>query len=118
MYGFIKKPVTNQIKHLDFSSAIRKKNGAVLDFNRKIRPTDIASYFHTGGTTGAPKLAQHTHANEVFDAWALGHKVAEFNADATIFNGLPLFHVNGFTVTGLTPFSVGATVVIGILAGW
>jgi fatty-acyl-CoA synthase len=33
--------------------------------------TDIASYFHTGGTTGTPKLAAHTHANEVANAWMI-----------------------------------------------
>ena len=32
---------------------------------------DLAALFHTGGTTGAPKLAAHTHANEVADAWML-----------------------------------------------
>ncbi len=30
--------------------------------------TDLAAVFHTGGTTGAPKLAAHTHTNEVADA--------------------------------------------------
>lgn len=30
--------------------------------------SDLASLFHTGGTTGAPKLAAHTHTNEVTDA--------------------------------------------------
>ena len=35
------------------------------------RSADLAALFHTGGTTGAPKLAAHTHANEVADAWML-----------------------------------------------
>ena len=33
--------------------------------------TDIASYLHTGGTTGTPKLAARTHANEVANAWMI-----------------------------------------------
>ena len=37
---------------------------------RQAQPTWPA-LFHTGGTTGAPKLAAHTHANEVADAWML-----------------------------------------------
>ena len=37
---------------------------------RHIAPTDIAAYFHTGGTTGAPKLARHSHGAQVFTAWA------------------------------------------------
>ena len=32
---------------------------------------DAAGYFHTGGTTGTPKLVRHTHANQVSQAWAL-----------------------------------------------
>ena len=34
-------------------------------------PDDIASYLHTGGTTGTPKLAARTHANEVSNAWMI-----------------------------------------------
>ncbi|MEM7427556.1 MAG: AMP-binding protein, partial [Pseudomonadota bacterium] len=37
---------------------------------RRILPGDTAAYFHTGGTTGSPKLAMHTHGNQVFTAWA------------------------------------------------
>ena len=32
---------------------------------------DVASYLHTGGTTGTPKLAARTHANEVANAWMM-----------------------------------------------
>ena len=32
---------------------------------------EVAALFHTGGTTGTPKLAAHTHANEVSDAWMI-----------------------------------------------
>ena len=41
-----------------------------LASGRRIQGNDVAAYFHTGGTTGAPKLAIHTHANQVFTAWA------------------------------------------------
>lgn len=33
--------------------------------------TDLASFLHTGGTTGAPELAARTHANEITDAWMI-----------------------------------------------
>lgn len=71
---------------------------------------DIAAYFHTGGTTGVPKVAPHTHANEVYMAWALGCSGA-FLDDAVALSGLPLFHVNAVHVTGLGPFMHGTTVV-------
>ena len=28
-------------------------------------PEDLAAFVHTGGTTGAPKIAAHTHANQL-----------------------------------------------------
>ncbi|MFE3998723.1 acyl-CoA synthetase [Nocardioides sp. YIM B13467] len=70
---------------------------------------DIAAVFHTGGTTGVPKLAAHTHANQVADAWLIA---ADSTADATgeqatIFAALPLFHVNALHVTMLAPMFKG-----------
>jgi fatty-acyl-CoA synthase len=73
-------------------------------------PDDLAAYFHTGGTTGAPKVAPHTHRNEVYMAWVLGCSGA-FLGDAVSLAGLPLFHVNAVHVTGLAPFLHGRPVV-------
>jgi fatty-acyl-CoA synthase len=74
--------------------------------------TDVASYFHTGGTTGVPKLAAHTHVNEVADAWMIA--AGEIPAEgATIFGALPLFHVNALVVTMLAPLFKGQHVVWG-----
>ena len=55
--------------------------------------TDLAALFHTGGTTGTPKLAAHTHANEVSDAWMIAVN-GLLHDDAVVFAALPLFHVN------------------------
>jgi fatty-acyl-CoA synthase len=67
---------------------------------------DLAALFHTGGTTGTPKLAAHTHANQVTDAWmiALAPPVRE---GRVVFAGLPLFHVNALHVTLLAPLFRG-----------
>lgn len=71
--------------------------------------TDTAAYFHTGGTTGAPKLAVHTHANEVAMAWSLAvHPTSA--GQGTVFAALPLFHVNAVLVTCLAPLLSGRTV--------
>ena len=72
--------------------------------------SDLAALFHTGGTTGAPKLAAHTHAMEVDDAWMLA-AYAGFTAESTVFAGLPLFHVNALVVTLLMPLFKGQHVV-------
>ncbi|WP_028804940.1 acyl-CoA synthetase [Streptomyces sp. 142MFCol3.1] len=63
---------------------------------------DLAAYFHTGGTTGIPKLAAHTHANEVVDAWMVAASIP-LDDDAVMFAALPLFHVNALIVTLLGP---------------
>lgn len=74
------------------------------------RSADLAAFFHTGGTTGAPKLAAHTHANEIADAWMLAAN-SLFDADSAVFAALPLFHVNALVVTLLAPLFKGQHVV-------
>jgi fatty-acyl-CoA synthase len=73
------------------------------------RAEDLASLFHTGGTTGLPKLAAHTHANEVSNAWMIAANTL-LGDDAVVFAALPLFHVNALVVTLLAPLYKGQTV--------
>ncbi|MDX6314292.1 MAG: fatty-acyl-CoA synthase [Streptomyces sp.] len=71
---------------------------------------DLAAYFHTGGTTGTPKLAAHTHTNEVTDAWMVAANT-HLDDEAVVFGALPLFHVNALIVTILGPLLRGQHVV-------
>jgi fatty-acyl-CoA synthase len=74
------------------------------------RAGDLAAFVHTGGTTGAPKVAAHTHANQL----ACGRGIAECCGLApgeAMLGGLPLFHVNALIVTGIAPMFGGARVV-------
>ncbi|GAA2415872.1 acyl-CoA synthetase [Mycolicibacterium llatzerense] len=71
--------------------------------------SDLAALFHTGGTTGAPKLAAHTHANEVTDAWMIAANTV-LDETAVLFAALPLFHVNALVVTTLAPLLRGQQV--------
>jgi fatty-acyl-CoA synthase len=73
---------------------------------------DIASYLHTGGTTGTPKLAARTHANEVSNAWMIRASNA-LDESSVIFAALPLFHTNALMVTVLAPLLKGQHVVWG-----
>lgn len=82
-----------------------------LTFKREIKSNDIASLFHTGGTTGVPKLAPHTHENEVFNAWAIA-RLTPFEPGESILTGLPLFHVNAVIISGLSAFIAGTTQVM------
>ena len=74
--------------------------------------SDIASYLHTGGTTGTPKLAARTHANEVSNAWMMRASDV-LGQDSVIFAALPLFHTNALVVTVLAPLLKGQQVVWG-----
>ncbi len=94
-----------------FDETLAKYQGDRLDSKRAISPEDVASMYHTGGTTGMPKLAARTHLNETAMAFQMG-LVAEFHTGETALCGLPLFHANGTTVTGSFPFSIGAHVVL------
>jgi fatty-acyl-CoA synthase len=71
---------------------------------------EVASYLHTGGTTGTPKLAARTHANEVANAWMIS--CADIlDEDSVVFAALPLFHTNALLVTTLAPLLRGQHVV-------
>ncbi|MBL7102417.1 MAG: acyl-CoA synthetase [Desulfobacteraceae bacterium] len=94
-----------------YDEAITGYKGDKLDSGRVIDPDDIASMYHTGGTTGTPKLAPHTHFNEAVMAFMVA-LATELKTEETTLCGLPLFHVNGTTVTGSMPFSIGAHVVL------
>lgn len=91
--------------------AMARYDGDKLDSGRQIDPEDMASMYHTGGTTGMPKIAPHTHYNEAVMTYMMQF-CTDIRTGETMLCGLPLFHVNGTTVTGLLPFSVGAHVVL------
>jgi fatty-acyl-CoA synthase len=94
----------------DFARLTADQPADVLHGFQVPKPEDIAAYFHTGGTTGKPKVAPHTHANEVYMAWALGCS-GGYMDNSVMLSGLPLFHVNAVHVTGLAPFMHGRPIV-------
>jgi fatty-acyl-CoA synthase len=88
--------------------------------DRRIMPTNTACYFHTGGTTGAPKIAPLTHYNLTSVSYAAAQLLGgeESTEHLVFFCGLPLFHVNGVVVTGSVPWLLGHTVVLGSPQGY
>ena len=112
-------PVRAGLKVVDFGRALRRAKTDRLVSGRIPQPQDIASIFGTGGTTGSPKLARRTHANEVANAWMASRMIVSgLGAGSTFFSGLPLFHVNGAMVTGLSAFLLGTHVLIGTPQGF
>jgi len=95
----------------DFYQAMHGLPDDHLLSDRQFAADDVAAYFHTGGTTGSPKLARHTHGNQVFTAWASVQLQAIKDNGVTI-NGYPLFHVAGVLPGALASLSAGVEVLI------
>jgi fatty-acyl-CoA synthase len=93
-------------------AAMARARGDGLEFDPSDDPHRIAAYFHTGGTTGAPKLAQQTRANQAAMAWML-RCALDLGPEDVVFTGLPLFHANAAILTGLAPLTAGSTLVLG-----
>jgi acyl-CoA synthetase (AMP-forming)/AMP-acid ligase II len=106
---------------------IRPKNlvahGArVLDFNREIArqpktltfpdsPGDrVAAFFHTGGTTGLPKLAQHRYQGLIYNGWIASRLL--FTEEDTMICPLPMFHVFAAVVCMGASIASGAHIVL------
>ena len=71
----------------------------------------IAALYHTGGTTGQPKLVRHLRRNQAHTARACA-AMYDFSTDDVMVNGFPLFHVAGAFVFGLSALSAGSKLVI------
>ena len=71
----------------------------------------VLALFHTGGTTGHPKLVPHTERmyDAMIDQCGAGEGVVP---GESIISGLPLFHTSGALQVGLVPLINGARVLI------
>jgi len=101
----------------DFDTRVDAFDGDRLASGRLPRADDLAGYFHTGGTTGTPKLVRHTHANQVSQAWALRLMGLAGLGRGLLF-GLPLFHVGGALTQGLATLANGGHIIVLGAAGW
>jgi fatty-acyl-CoA synthase len=100
---------------IDFAAACARQP-AQLAFDAVLAADQVAACFHTGGTTGAPKLALHTQGNEAHTGW-FAHQFYGFDEHTVEVNGFPLFHVAGAFVYGLSLLAIGATQVLPTLTG-
>ena len=91
--------------------------GDRLTSGRRIARSDTAAYFHTGGTTGTPKLVRHTHENQVYQAWVVNTMLSMQPGRALLF-GLPLYHVGGALTQALAGFATGGSLVVLSPSGW
>ncbi len=99
--------VSNQARYLSFNAEMDKQS-TTLDFEDP-QEDRVACYFHTGGTTGMPKVAQHKYSGLIYNGW-LGHRLL-FTEEDNVMCPLPLFHVFACHVILMAAISSGAHVV-------
>ncbi|MGZ5870533.1 MAG: acyl-CoA synthetase [Bradyrhizobium sp.] len=104
-------------KIYSFGDLIEEQPSDRLVSNRQISGDQTAAYFHTGGTTGTPKLVCHTHANQVYQAWAC-NLLLKSRPGANLLFGMPLFHVGGSLTQALSSLSAGSCLVVLSPSGW
>lgn len=90
---------------------LAQQSDSVLSIETLPQQHDIAALFHTGGTTGTPKLVPQTHLNQIHAAWSLAQSFDLTEQDVSL-NGFPLFHVGGTTTIGMSVLATGGHVVI------
>ena len=111
------RPKMNVNHHADVKSfnAEMAKQPKTLSFeDRKV--DRVAAYFHTGGTTGMPKVAQHLNSGIVYQGW-LGQELL-FDEYESVMCPLPLFHVFACHVILMAMLKSGAHVVFPTPAGY
>jgi fatty-acyl-CoA synthase len=96
---------------IEFSSELAAQDGKALASGNTRRDDDVAAYFHTGGTTGSPKLVVHTHRNQIVAAFGVA-VMYDFSETDKLTNSLPLFHVGGAISVGLSCFLAGTNVIV------
>jgi acyl-CoA synthetase (AMP-forming)/AMP-acid ligase II/enoyl-CoA hydratase/carnithine racemase len=84
---------------------------ATLDFQLAAEGDTVCALFHTGGTTGRPKLVRLTHGNQIHAAWSFAQVHGLDESDVAI-NGFPLFHVGGTVTAGLSILAAGGHMII------
>jgi len=78
-----------------------------------LKPSDVALFQYTGGTTGTPKAAMLTHRNLVANSLQARHWFPRTATRREIFLGaIPFFHVYGLTSVLLFGVAAGAEIVM------
>ncbi|SCZ53903.1 fatty-acyl-CoA synthase [Epibacterium ulvae] len=97
----------NRITFKDFNTEIARQP-TTLAFADSTEDR-VACYFHTGGTTGMPKVAQHRYSGLIYNGW-IGETLL-FKEDDNIMCPLPLFHVFACHVIVMAALASGAHVI-------
>ena len=109
-----KNVVSHTAKVMNFNAEMARHK-TTLDFEDATEDR-VCAYFHTGGTTGMPKVAQHRYSGIVYNGW-LGDTLL-FDENSVVICPLPLFHVFACHVILMAMITSGAHVVFPTPAGY
>ncbi len=109
-----KTQTTHHARVLNFNAELAKQSKS-LNFDDSAGDR-VAAYFHTGGTTGMPKVAQHKYSGMVYNGW-VGHTLL-FTEQDNVICPLPMFHVFAVHVILMSAIASGAHVVFPTPAGY
>jgi acyl-CoA synthetase (AMP-forming)/AMP-acid ligase II len=104
-----KNPVTHKARVMDWATACAAHRKDTLDFEDATGDR-VAAYFHTGGTTGMPKVAQHKYSGMIYNGW-IGHRLL-FTEHDNVICPLPLFHVFACHVILMAMVASGAHMIL------
>ena len=110
-----KNPSTHRATVHDFVKLCDAQPADRLNFE-DIQKDRVCAYFHTGGTTGMPKVAQHKYSGMVYNGW-LGGKLL-FDKEDVLICPLPLFHVFAAYPVLMSCIASGAHMVMPTPAGY
>jgi fatty-acyl-CoA synthase len=95
----------------DFERALTEYRGERVNDTASDDPDRICAYFHTGGTTAAPKLVQHTQRGQLLNAWISAALLGP-ERDEIVAQGMPNFHVGGGILMNLRALIMGQTLLM------
>lgn len=110
-----KNPALHSASVKNFNAECARQPSDKLTF-KDVLTDRVAAYFHTGGTTGTPKVAQHRVSGMIYQGWAGGNLI--FTPDDVVICPLPLFHVFAAYPILMSMATSGAHVVFPTPAGY
>lgn len=105
----------HKAKVLNFEAATSAEKHTRLDFD-DVQQDRVAAFFHTGGTTGTPKVAQHKYSGMIYNGWLGGSLL--FDETDVLMCPLPMFHVFAAYPVLMSCIASGAHVVMPTPAGY
>jgi len=104
------------VRRIDFNRELMRTSGERLAFEESADVERIAAYFHTGGTTGMPKIAQHRQRGMIYNGVVPALTVIDENS--VLLCPLPLFHAMAAYPMLMSCVWAGAHIVLPTPAGY